>query len=136
MRWHGQTVVHNHRMAQVGEVVRLVDQVLGPDHIGSYPHGSAVLGHLRPASDIDILTVSAHSLNALATGEILSKDAAANWALQHLPPEHRPVLAHARRLYLETSYVDEQWSAELRNRVGPHVDAVLAEIRALSTSQG
>jgi streptomycin 3"-adenylyltransferase len=254
-------------MAQVGEVVRLVDQVLGPDHIGSYPHGSSVLGHLRPASDIDILTVSARSLHAaqrralvvgllplsgstagmrpveltvvvqqdvrpwrypprcdflygewlrgrylagetpepepmpglaleisvalrgheplhgppvthvldpvppadvvrasvegipslladlsedtrnvvltlarvwvtLATGEILSKDAAASWALQRLPAEHRPVLAHARQLYLETSYVDERWSEELRGRVGPHVTAVLAEIRALSAGQG
>jgi streptomycin 3"-adenylyltransferase len=48
---------------QAEQVVRLVDQVLGPDHIGSYLHGSAVLGGLRPASDVDILTVTARSLD-------------------------------------------------------------------------
>jgi streptomycin 3"-adenylyltransferase len=49
---------------QIEQVVRLVDQVLGPDHTGSYLHGSAVLDGLRPASDIDVLTVSARSLDS------------------------------------------------------------------------
>ena len=35
-----------------------------------------------------------------ATGEIASKDAAAAWALERLPDEHRPVLARARDAYL------------------------------------
>lgn len=34
------------------------------------------------------------------TGEIVPKDAAADWALGRLPAEHRPVLAEARRAYL------------------------------------
>jgi predicted nucleotidyltransferase len=67
----------------------------------------------------------------LATGGIGSKDQAATWALARLPERHRAVLEHARRLYRETSYRDETWSAALRAGVDAHVAAVLAEIRAL-----
>ncbi|MEV6420987.1 aminoglycoside adenylyltransferase family protein [Streptomyces sp. NPDC051662] len=38
-------------------MVRLVHTVLGTDVIGSYLHGSAVLGGLRPHSDIDVFVV-------------------------------------------------------------------------------
>ena len=65
----------------------------------------------------------------VATGEIKSKDAAADWALAHLPPEHRPVLEHARDLYLTRSYAEETWTDELWARVPAHVDAVLLEIK-------
>jgi hypothetical protein len=57
---------------------------------------------------------------------------AADWALARLPPEHRPVLAHAQRLYLRSRYSEESWADELRARVRPHVDHVLAEIDRLS----
>lgn len=43
---------------QIAEVLALVGEVLGPDVLGAYLHGSAVLGGLRPRSDIDILVVS------------------------------------------------------------------------------
>ncbi|MFE0106218.1 aminoglycoside adenylyltransferase family protein [Streptomyces sp. NPDC059009] len=249
-------------MDQVREIVALVDRVLGPTALGTYLHGSAVLGAgLRPASDIDVLTVTRrpltdqerkalldgllplsgpgtqdgrrpvelivvvqsdvrpwsypptadflygewlrvqyeagevprrepmpdlalllttvlsgdHALSGppparvldpvphedvvraavagvpdllgdvdddtrnvvltlariwttLATGEIRTKDAAADWTLAHLPPEHRPVLEYARELYLNCRYPEESWTPELRQRVRPHVDAVLVEI--------
>ena len=38
------------------------------------------------------------------TGEIRSKDAAADWVLPHLPPEHRPVLERARDGYRSGDY--------------------------------
>jgi predicted nucleotidyltransferase len=38
------------------------------------------------------------------TGEIRSKDAAADWALTHLPAEHRPALEHARDGYRSGDY--------------------------------
>ena len=38
------------------------------------------------------------------TGEIRSKDAAAGWALEHLPPEHQPVLERARDGYRNGDY--------------------------------
>ncbi|WP_411112472.1 aminoglycoside adenylyltransferase family protein [Streptomyces sp. 029-5] len=39
------------------DIVGLVRQVLGADVVGGYLHGSAVLGGLRPHSDIDVLVV-------------------------------------------------------------------------------
>lgn len=251
-------------MHQVEEVAGLVGRVLGPEAIGTYLHGSGVLGGLKPASDVDVLVVSRRSMNdrerralldgllevsgsgspdglrpveltvvvqsevrpwrfpptadflygewlrhellvdgppqpeptpdlallvtmvlsgdhalsgppparvldrvphadlvrasvsgvpgllddlecdtrnvvltlarvwtTLATGEIRPKDAAADWALARLPPEQRPVLEHARELYLTTPYSQENWSRELKARVRPHVDAVLTEIGRL-----
>ncbi|MFI7430074.1 aminoglycoside adenylyltransferase family protein [Micromonospora sp. NPDC049836] len=247
-------------MDQLREIVGLVGRVLGPEVVGSYLDGSAVLGGLRPASDLDVLVVTRRSMNdqerrqlldglfplsgsrnqarpveltvvvqsevrpwrfpptcdfhygewlrqdfevggppppvpmpdlallvamvlagdhpltgappaqvldpvphadlvratvagvpgllqdldddtrnvlltfarvwtTLATGQIRSKDAAADWALARLPAEHRPVLQHAKELYLNRRYAEESWSDELRAQVRPHADHVLAEIR-------
>lgn len=63
---------------------------------------------------------------SLVTGAIRSKDAAADWALPRLPPEHRAVLAHARAIYLGEAA--EEWG-DLLPRVRPHVDHVIAEIQ-------
>ncbi|MFF7369725.1 aminoglycoside adenylyltransferase family protein [Streptomyces tricolor] len=49
---------HAGAVHQVQEVVGLVGGVLGRDVIGTYLHGSSVLGGLRPASDVDVLVVS------------------------------------------------------------------------------
>ena len=253
-------VVDAANMRQTEGTIRLLNEVLGPGHIGSYLHGSAVLGGPRPASDLDILTVTTRSLDetqrralvegilpmsgappieltvvvqsqvrpwryppmgdflygewlrdeygagfvpapepmpglaveitvalagdhplhgpppaqvldpvpaadlkqasvdgipglladlpgdarnvlltlarawaTLATGIIMPKDAAADWALGQLPPEDRPVLEHARDLYRTTTYADERWSDDLTAQVTRHVDAVLVRIRALTT---
>jgi streptomycin 3"-adenylyltransferase len=61
----------------------------------------------------------------LATGIIRSKDAAADWALPLLPPEHRAVLEHARAIYL--GEVAEDWG-DLLPRIRPFVDHVIGEI--------
>jgi streptomycin 3"-adenylyltransferase len=66
----------------------------------------------------------------LATGLIRSKDAAADWALPLLPPEHRPVLARARAIYL--GQAPEEWS-DLLSRVHPFVDYVIGEIEQIDT---
>ena len=60
------------------------------------------------------------------TGEIGPKDRAADWALERLPPEHCPVLARARAIYLGDE--DERWD-DLRPRVRPYADHVAGEIR-------
>jgi streptomycin 3"-adenylyltransferase len=44
---------------QLDRVVRLVQDVLGPDVVGAYLLGSATLGGLRPESDLDVLVVAA-----------------------------------------------------------------------------
>jgi predicted nucleotidyltransferase len=43
---------------QLDRVLAVARDVLGPDVVGGYLHGSAVLGGLRPRSDIDVLVVS------------------------------------------------------------------------------
>ncbi len=44
---------------QVEQVLAALRDVLGADLVGAYLHGSAVLGGLRPHSDVDVLAVSA-----------------------------------------------------------------------------
>ena len=46
---------------QLGRVSGLVRDVLGSDALGAYLLGSAVLGGLRPQSDLDVLVVAARS---------------------------------------------------------------------------
>ncbi|MFH8885476.1 aminoglycoside adenylyltransferase family protein [Streptomyces californicus] len=79
----------------------------------------------------NVLLTLARIWATLATGEILPKDAAADWALARLPAEHRPVLEHARELYRTTRYADERWSPALTARVRPHACEVLARIDRL-----
>ncbi len=45
-------------MEQIDQIVDLVRDVLGEDAVGAYLHGSAVLGGLRPRSDVDVLVVA------------------------------------------------------------------------------
>jgi streptomycin 3"-adenylyltransferase len=84
----------------------------------------------------NVLLTFARIWTTLGTGTIVAKDTAADWALARLAPEHRPVLAFARDLYLTTSYADETWSDELKAQVGPHVDAVLTRIGRLRDTAG
>lgn len=79
----------------------------------------------------NVVLTLARVWTTLATGEIRPKDEAADWALARLPPERRPVLEHARDLYLNCRYSEESWSRELKAQVRPHVDAVLTEIDRL-----
>ncbi|MGX1560506.1 aminoglycoside adenylyltransferase family protein [Streptomyces sp. NPDC055506] len=55
----------------------------------------------------NVLLTLARIWSTLITGDIRSKDAAAVWALERLPAEHRPVLARARAVYLGQE--DERW---------------------------
>lgn len=84
----------------------------------------------------NVLLTFARIWTTLATGRILPKDTAADWALDRLPPEHRPVIEHARSLYLDCRYEEESWSEALRARVRPCVDHVLAEIDRLRFRTG
>lgn len=84
-----------------------------------------------PGDTRNVVLTLARIWTTVATGKILPKDAAAAWALPRLAPQHRPVLEHARRLYLTRTYETETWSDDLRAQVRPCVDEMLARIRDL-----
>jgi streptomycin 3"-adenylyltransferase len=65
----------------------------------------------------------------LVTGEILPKEAAADWVLARLPDEHQAVLARARAIYVGEQ--PELWN-DLLPLVRPHVEYVVREIQALT----
>ncbi len=66
----------------------------------------------------------------LATGEIRSKDAAAEWVLDRLPEEHRPVLIRARAVYLGDE--DDRWD-DLRTEARSLVAYAIGEIERIGT---
>lgn len=110
----------------------LLDPVPPADLVRGSVAGIPDLLNDLPGDTRNVVLTFARIWATLASGEIMSKDAAAGWALPQLPPEHQPVLEHARQLYLTCRYTEETWSDELAARVRPHVDAVLAEIDKLT----
>ena len=87
-----------------------------------------------PGDTRNVVLTLARIWTTLDTGEILAKDAAADWALARLSPRGRPVLAYARNLYLNHRYSEESWSDELRAGVRPCVDEMLAHIARLAAA--
>ena len=79
----------------------------------------------------NVLLTFARIWFTLDTGVIGSKDEAAHWALERLPPEHRGVLNRARELYLEGA--DDDWGPAMATVVA-HADIVVAQIERLSRS--
>jgi predicted nucleotidyltransferase len=77
----------------------------------------------------NVLLTFARIWTTLETGVIRSKDAAADWAMDRLPPRDRPVLAHARAIYLGER--PDEWSG-LRQDVRPSVDRMTKEIRRVA----
>ena len=111
---------------------RVLDPVPHADLVRASVAGvPELLGELHEDTRNVLLTL-ARVWATLATGGILPKDAAADWALDRLPPEHRPVLAHARDLYRTSTYDEETWPPALRARLRAHVDEVVARIERLA----
>ncbi|WP_030667216.1 aminoglycoside adenylyltransferase family protein [Streptomyces rimosus] len=76
----------------------------------------------------NVLLTLARIWTTLATGDLAPKHTAADWALPHLPAQHRPVLRHARHLYVTSLYEDEFWPRVLREQVRPCADEMLVRI--------
>ncbi|GAA4687751.1 aminoglycoside adenylyltransferase family protein [Streptomyces chumphonensis] len=108
-----------------------LDPVPHTDLVRASLAGIPALLHDLDSDTRNVLLTLARVWTTLATGHIRPKDAAADWALAQLPPEHRPVLEHARQLYRGYHYSEEDWSETLRGQVRPHVSHVLAEIDRL-----
>ncbi|MEU3404978.1 aminoglycoside adenylyltransferase domain-containing protein [Streptomyces sp. NPDC006670] len=77
---------------------RLLDRVPHADLVRASVAGMPELLGDRADDTRNVLLTLARVWTTLATGTIRSKDAAADWALARLPPEHRPALEHARDL--------------------------------------
>jgi streptomycin 3"-adenylyltransferase len=92
----------------------------------------SLLDDLAGGDTRNVVLTLARIWYTVGTGEVTSKDAAVAWALPRLPPEHRPVLEHARDLYLTRRYSEETWTDDLLAQVKPTVDALLTEIRRRS----
>ncbi|HEY6057430.1 MAG TPA: aminoglycoside adenylyltransferase family protein [Candidatus Limnocylindrales bacterium] len=88
-----------------------------------------LLGYLDGDEGNVILTL-VRIWTTLATGVIRTKDGAADWALPLLPAQQRPVLEHARAIYLGDA--TEAWG-DLLPRVRPLVDHVIGEIERAAT---
>jgi predicted nucleotidyltransferase len=76
----------------------------------------------------NVLLTLARMWTTVATGEMRSKDGAADWALAQLPLAHQPVLELAREAYLGA--VDDR-HYDVR-QVRSHADLVVGEIRRLA----
>jgi predicted nucleotidyltransferase len=79
----------------------------------------------------NVVLTLARIWTTLETGEFRSKDAAADWALERLPEEHRAVLTRARAIYLGEEA--ERWD-DLRPQVRAHADHVVVEIKRLAAA--
>lgn len=66
----------------------------------------------------------------LETGEIVAKDAAADWAITRLPASDRQALERARAVYLDEA--PDAWD-DLRSRVVGEAEVVVAAIKRLSS---
>ena len=95
------------------DAVALGDTVLvGPPPaqlLDAVPHDDLIRGAMVGIPELlgdlesdtrNVLLTLARIWTTLQTGQIRSKDAAAVWVLEQLPPEHQPVLARARAMYL------------------------------------
>jgi predicted nucleotidyltransferase len=91
-----------------------------------------LLADLEPDTANVVLTL-ARIWTTLDSGEIRSKDAAADWVLRRLPDEHRAVLERARAVYLGAAA--DRWD-DLLPRTGPHAEHVVREIRAAAADAG
>jgi predicted nucleotidyltransferase len=135
----------NPDLASLVTMVLLADRPLvGPppgqllDPVPRRDYLEALAACVRPLLDDletdtrNVLLTLARIWVSVATGEVLSKDEAAEWALARLPEEHRPVLARARSGYLGEE--DERWD-DVQGGVRACADYIAAELRRSSDFQ-
>lgn len=100
----GDSALVGPRPAQVLEPVPRAD--LTDAMVASVPE---LVGELETDTRNVLLTL-ARVWMTVATGVITSKDKAAEWVLDRIAPEHRPMLAHARSVYLGAA--EENWAGQ------------------------
>ncbi len=81
---------HPEGLTQTDDVLQLVAGILGEAVVGTYLHGSAVLGRLRPGSDLDLLVVTRRTATD-AERRALVAGLLAISGRRRLRPDDRPV---------------------------------------------
>jgi streptomycin 3"-adenylyltransferase len=84
----------------------ILDAVPGADLVHAMVDGLPFLLSDIAHDTRNVLLTLARIWTTIATGEIRSKDEAADWVLSRLPDAHRPTLARARDLYRTGGYGD------------------------------
>lgn len=109
------------------------DPIPRRDRVAAALHGiDALVGDVDTDTRNVMLTL-ARIWHGLATDELVPKDAAAAWAIERLPDDHRRVLSDARALYLGER---SGWSADPPPSARYTADFLTARIRALSDAAG
>jgi streptomycin 3"-adenylyltransferase len=112
------------------------DPVPRDDFVAALVHGVEGLRQDLEWDTRNVVLTLARIWNGIQTDQLVSKDAAAGWALARLPEQLRPVLATARDAYL--GLVEDRWD-DRRPEVRAYVDHVTAIIDGLTdrtTSSG
>ncbi|WP_053014285.1 MULTISPECIES: aminoglycoside adenylyltransferase domain-containing protein [Xenorhabdus] len=106
----------------------IIQKRLAESLVAVYLHGSAVVGGLRPRSDVDLLVV----IDQPMTSEVRAS-LAADWAAARLPATQAAVLTDARETYLKGH--EEDWKnrqQELQLTVSSLHDCVLTNLCTLA----
>ena len=134
---------HDDLAVLITMVLRAGTPLLGPpaaevlDRVPRDDLQRAMLDGVEPLlADLDdtanVVLTLARIWITIATGDVTSKDAAADWALPRLPEAHRPVLARARAVYLGAD--EDRWD-DLASEVRPHAEHVVERIEALARGE-
>ncbi|MET0419678.1 MAG: aminoglycoside adenylyltransferase family protein [Actinoplanes sp.] len=106
----------------------LLDPVPGADVARACVDGIPQLLDSLPTDTRNVLLTFARIWATVATGQIRAKDDAADWVLDRVPIEHRPVLRHAKAIY--RGEAAEAWPPVLYGRVRAHAEFVLSRVAA------
>jgi predicted nucleotidyltransferase len=128
-------------LASLIRMARMASKVLeGPtaiDVFDSVPRRDYVAAQLEAVADVlrdlegdtrNVVLTLARVWTSLATDQIRSKDAAAEWALARLPHEHRPVLREARAVYLGELEIESHDFVERARAFAGYVTAQIDEL--------
>ena len=106
----------------------LFEPVPRRDFVQALAHGVDELLTTLESDTCNVVLTLARIWCGVVTDQVHSKDGAAEWVLPRLPPEHRPILARARAIYLDDE--EDGWD-DLRLEACAYAEHVAAKIDRL-----
>jgi predicted nucleotidyltransferase len=107
---------------------KIFEPIPRDDYVTALVHGIDELIEEIETDTFNVVLTLARIWCGIVTGEVRSKDAAADWVLQRLPSEHRAALAEARALYLGDQ---EEESVHFKHLAAAYAEHITATIRGL-----